>query len=167
MHDWDALTYFSKEGDVWSEDPDKYASVSLLQSINAYRSLLGSSVVPSPSTGALARFDDDHKVSKTSQHYVGGYRNGNRPIIQKSNALDVFAMADIRKAYTAALTSRLFGGIGVYFDTEYKNIPRCMLHIDLRNTEQTVVWFRQNGKYYYPLRSFADMKRFYELLNND
>ena len=164
MHDWSLVEHFSKEGDAWSEDPDLYASESLVRSVDRYRGLLGSPVSPSPSTGALARFDDDKGVSKTSEHYVGGTRDGKKEIVRRSNALDIFCTTNIRSAYMTALTSRLFGGIGVYFDTYYKSRPWCMLHIDLRNVNNTVVWYRQKGKYYYPMRSYADMQRFFQLL---
>ena len=164
MIDWNDIKHFSKDGDAWSEDPDQYASAELIKSLDAYRDVLGFSVHPSPVEGALARFDDDEGVSPTSQHYVGGMRNRTSVTGKQSRAIDVFTTANVRTAYLAALTSRLFGGIGVYFDTRYRNRPWCMLHVDLRNVNSTVVWYRQKGEYYYPMRSYADMQRFFQLL---
>lgn len=166
MQNWEKLKpYFSKEGDSWSEDPDLYAQEDLLTALYEYRKLLGVPVHPSPVTGALARFTGDFKVSIGSYHYVGGTRDGSLPIVRKSSAIDVFTGTNIRRAFTTALTSKLWGGIGVYFDTNFKGIPTAMLHLDLRKTSSTVIWFRQRHKYYQPYKSYDDMRRFYELLS--
>lgn len=163
-HNWNEYEHFSKDGDEWSEDPDRYASGLLLKSVDNYRHLLGFPVHPSPVAGALARFDDDEDASRTSQHYVGGTRNRRIPIKRRSTALDVFTTANICEAFMVALSSKLFGGVGVYFDTKYRNKRWCMLHLDLRIADSTAVWFRHEGKYYYPMKSNICMKLFFKLL---
>lgn len=123
----------------FSENPDLYAHPDLLIGLQTYRNILGSIIYPSPVQGALARFNENHN----SMHSV--YKSGNEGL---SKAIDVFCNTSIFKAWTVALNSNLWGGIGVYFDTKYNGMVWPMLHLDKRNVP--LVWFRSEGIYYYP-----------------
>lgn len=131
MIDWSKIEHFKKL--EFSEDPDKCANPSLIYSLDSYRKRLDKSIYPSPVPGALARFN---KESKTSRHYA---------IERKSDAIDVFCEAPIFQAWSIAMHSGLWNGIGVYFDTKYCNKPWCMLHLDKRKYGS--LWFRENGEY--------------------
>ena len=145
----DYIRYF--EPSEFSEDPDVFAEPQLIININEYRNLLMSKVFPSPMGGALARFDDK---AKGSEHYA---------VNRKSTAIDVFPEGSILNAWMVALTSRLWTGIGVHFDTTYKDKHWCMLHLD--NREKPLIWYRINEKdYYYPLYSDALLRKMMQLL---
>ncbi len=132
--DWDRMIYFHKE-----EFPDDVGLVTpmLFFTLDLYRGLLGHGVIPSRAKGALARVDG----SKGSRHYAVG---------RLSDAVDVYVNCPIFKAWTIALQSQLFGGVGVYFDKHYNGQPRPMLHLDLRPSLSTFIWFtNEKGKYFY------------------
>jgi len=158
---WNEVNHFSLTGDRWPEDPDKYLSPAALGAIDRYRNVLGVSVSPSPVTGALARFNG----SETSRHFVGDAEDP----IRFSDALDLFVETDIRTAFLTAMTVREFGGIGVYFDTVFRGQSHCLMHLDIRHITDrtdspTIIWYRENHEYYYPLRNEEASKRFLELL---
>jgi len=162
MIPWEDIDHLSPTGDVWSEDPDRYANPQIILAVDYFRHILGAPVFPSPVPGALARFDG----SETSRHWVGDAEEPSR----QSDALDIFCGIDIRTAYLTALTMRDFGAIGVYFDTHYRHQPHCLLHLDLRHLEAsnpnqpTVIWYREDGEYHYPSKNRAASKRMLELL---
>ena len=131
MIDWLTIKHFKKS--EFSESPDEHANPQLILSLDKYRRYLDQPIHPSPAPGALARFDAN---AKTSRHYAFG---------RKSDAIDVFCDVPIFKVWSIAINSRLWGGIGVYFDTKYCNNPLCMLHLDLRSHQS--LWFRNNGEY--------------------
>lgn len=147
--EWAHIEHFSPS--EFSEDPDKYAEPALIEALDAFRGVLESPIYPSPVMGALARFGG----SMTSRHYAVG---------RKSDAIDVFTAGDIRHAWMTAFSSKIWGGIGVYFDTHYQGKPWPMLHLDLR-PGKTIYWYRVNGQYGSPMNSTNDMKRLIGLLN--
>ena len=70
------------------------------------------------------------------------------------SAIDGFPDCDPFEAWTKALSSKLFGGIGIYFDTKDNDgIEQCMIHADLRINP--LIWLRdketikENGGYMY------------------
>lgn len=148
MINWEEIKHFKKH--EFPEDPDIYADPRLIRNLDEYRELLGQKVHPSPVEGALARLDDK---AKSSQHYA---------VDRKSTAIDVFPEGSIINAWTVALTSGFWAGIGVYFDTQYTGKDWCMLHLDIR--EKPLIWYRINGDYFYPLHSDPLLRRLMRLL---
>lgn len=126
--------------------PDQalYMSRLILSGIQNYRNILGCPFSVSLVDGALIRFDG----RKTSEHHVIINPESLRPV-KLSRAIDGFPDCNIFEAWTKALSSNLFGGIGVYFDTKNNNgIPQPMLHLDLRSLP--LIWYRAQGMYFYP-----------------
>jgi len=124
----------------FSEDPNKYAHPDLLKYAQLYRTILKAKIFPSKVKGALARTSG----SITSMHFVS---NGSL-----SWAWDIFCNTHIFKAWTVALSCGLWSGVGVYFDTNGNNGEHWpMLHLDLRI--KPLVWYRDNGEYFYPSTS--------------
>jgi hypothetical protein len=117
------------------EDPDLYAHPVLLGNMQKTRNIVNCEMYVSTASGALARFDDD---SNRSKHYA---------MNKYSEAIDVFFNCNPYKAFLMLLQSGLWGGIGVYFDTERKGVKHVMFHLDLRNKK--LMWFRLGGKYFY------------------
>jgi hypothetical protein len=117
----------------------------LMLAIDRFRGLLGARIDPSPLPEAWARHG-----SPNSQHNVV-YSEMGKPI-RLSSAGDVFPTCDIRTAFQVAAGSGLFGGIGVYFDTNYGGQPRMMMHLDIRKIEVAIWWARVNGVYIYAHR---------------
>jgi len=130
---WSNINHFTPE--EFSEDPDRFADPKLIIKLNIFRGLLGIPVYPSPVPGALARFDGDPE----SRHYAVG---------RQSDAVDVFCNCGIFRAWTAALHSGLWGGIGVYFDTKFRGGEWPMLHLDCRSKH--VLWYREEHRYFIP-----------------
>lgn len=130
--DWNKVDYFTEK--EFSEDPNVYAEPFLIYSLDKFRELLKAPIYPSPVPGALARFD---KGAEYSRHFA---------VERKSTAIDIFCKIPIFQAWSIAIQSNLWGGIGVYFDTYYCNKPWCMLHLDQRKTDS--LWFRSNKKYF-------------------
>lgn len=128
------------------EDPEKYAHVSLLQSTQNYRTILGEKFYISLANGALARFDG----RMTSMHRILFDVDGK--IYKLSKAIDGFPDCDIFKAWTIAIGCGEFNGIGVYFDTKnnHGNL-QPMLHLDKRINP--LIWYRDKGVYSYPHHS--------------
>jgi hypothetical protein len=119
------------------------------------RDWCGEPIYPSPVSGALARFD---KTDEDSHHYAGEDH--------KSRALDWFPGGSVQKAWLMAVTSGLFGGIGIYFDTKYQGKPWPMIHTDIRERTPTLLWYREGGSYYYfqykkqhAMKFFATMEK--------
>ena len=120
----------------------KYMHVSLLSATQYYRTALACAVNISKAIGSIARMDG----RKTSTHRI--FFSADGQITKYSTGIDVFCNTHIFKAWTVALNSNLFGGVGVYFDT-YGNDGEFwpMLHLDLRSLP--LAWYRENGKYFY------------------
>ena len=149
MINWKTIRHFTPG--EFSENPDEHAAPELIMALDQWREFLGFIVNPSPVSGALARFSGDSE----SRHYAVG---------RLSDAVDVFASCHIRQAWLSAMRSKLWGGIGVYFDTQYQGKSRPMLHLDLR-PGPTVIWYRINHVYGSPLTDGGDLQRLYGLLN--
>lgn len=151
MIEWDEVDYFHH--DEFSEDPDLYADPSLIYMLDDFRTLLNSAIYPSPAKGALARFDGN----PDSRHYA---------VDRKSDAVDIFVDSDIRHAWLLSMTSGQWGGVGVYFDTYYRDRKWPMLHLDLRpltSLSGITYWFR-DGQYYSPSWKEEDRQHLFKLL---
>lgn len=138
--DWEKIKYFNPATDNFSENPDDHADPRLIEHLDLFREILGSPVHPSPAIGALARFD---KLAAGSRHYARD---------KKSQAIDVFCEGSIQLAFMTAITSGLFFGVGIYFDTYYRNRPQVMMHLDIRPPKngKPTIWYRDDGIYFYP-----------------
>jgi|GEM_PF-2560627 len=143
----------------FAENPDKFADPQLIYGLQDYRNLLGRKVFPSPVPGALARSDKD------SQHFYN-LESGIR-----SRAGDVFVEGCPAEAWQIAVTSQLWGGVGLYLDTKYKGKKWPMLHLDLRSLgenhskEMVLLWIRtKKGKYRYPQHEKGGMKYLFKTL---
>jgi len=150
---------------VPSEFPESvlYGHSNLFFALDKYRDLLGSYVYPSPEPGALARTTND-EIDST--HYA----NLNMTI--RSKAADVFVVERIDRAFMIALSSQLFGGIGVYGDTKFRSKQWPMLHLDIRplgqghSKETALIWMRIKGKYIYPqYEEYGEVLLFNFLMN--
>lgn len=141
--DWNEVQKFTP--DEFPEDPDLYARPKIIYRLDKFRLILGDYVYPSPAAGGLARFDVG---SKGSRHCARGKR--------RSDAVDVFPEGNPGRALLIALTCQLFGGVGLYLDTEYEGHNWPMLHLDLRPLgtnhadETALLWVRRDGQYTYP-----------------
>ena len=144
------MQYFSAS--EFSEDP-KYADPRLLENLDTLRHLYGEPIFPSPVQGALARFDAD---DKESQHYAA---DGH-----VSRAIDWFPSGSVQKAWLFAVSSGLFGGIGIYFDTKYQGRRWPMLHTDIRDRTPALLWYRLDGKYFYFQYDEQQRQQFFGLL---
>ena len=132
------VKYFNK--DEFPEDPEEFADPVLIFSLDRLRGLIGNKIYPSPVKGALARFDER---SKKSQHYA---------VDRKSTAIDIFPEGDPYINLLLILQSKLFNGVGVYFDTYYFGRFRTMFHLDLR--ENPLLWTRTGHTYRYQSEPF-------------
>lgn len=148
--DWNKINNFTKG--EFPEDPEQFADLQLIRNLDKFRDILNCRLFPSPRSGALARFDIE---AETSQHYA---------VDRKSTGVDAFPDCPIWKAWMHAVSCGLWKGIGVYFDTYYKNKPWNMLHLDIRKQQRISLWFRVGKEYYYPLSDKRHMKLFYQLL---
>ena len=140
MIDWLKVDYFNTHEDKFSENPDDYAEPKLIYNLDSFRKIVGRPISPSPVTGALARFDLD---SINSRHYA---------VDRESDAIDVFVSAEPATTFIHAISCRLWGGIGIYFDTKFRGKQHIMYHLDCRPLKNglPVIWYRLNGKYFYP-----------------
>ena len=144
MIDWRQIKYFHPSIDFFPENPDIHADEKLIKNLDKFRSILGRSISPSPVPGALARFDG----SSTSRHYAVG---------RKSDAIDIFCNADASMTFIKAISCGLWGGVGVYLDTQYNGKQHVMFHLDCRPVKDLpLIWFRENGKYTY----LADSRKY-------
>jgi hypothetical protein len=135
--------------------PEKaqYMDWLILRHIQTYRDILGCPFSVSLAQGALIRFSG----RKTSEHHVI-VNPVTGPPVKLSRAIDGFPECNIFEAWSVALSSMLFGGIGVYFDTlNNHGVPQPMLHLDLRSAP--LIWYRNHGVYYYPHKDENFFKR--------
>lgn len=138
------------------EDIAVYMDKIILRDIQKYRDILGCPFSISLANGALIRFDG----RQASEHHVILSPFTGNPI-KLSRAIDGFPHCNIFEAWTKALSSNIFSGIGVYFDTKNNHgIAQPMLHLDLRPFPLT--WYRDKGEYFYPHKN----KDFYASLLN-
>ena len=139
--DFSHIRYFKPEEFPPGELP--LADQRILSALDAYRGLLGRTIVPSPIKGALARPDAS---AKGSRHYAIG---------RQSDAVDCFPSGNVVDAWRVAVMSGLFGGIGYYLDT----MLGPMLHLDLR--PERLWWARIKGEYYYPIQAGLNRETFF------
>jgi hypothetical protein len=133
----------------------KFMDPQILRNIQKYRGKLGHSFSISKAVGALIRFDG----STTSQHHVT-HKMPSGKAGKRSKAIDGFPDCDIFEAWSKALSSNLFTGVGVYFDTNNNHgEPQPMLHLDLRPS--VLIWFRDEGEYFYPHKDKDFFKRLF------
>ena len=116
---------FPSEKEIDMTDP------ALFFKLEDYAETLKFPVHPSKAKGALAR----EYGSAESKHYAIG---------RLSTAVDFFPECNICQAWVLAVS--FFGGVGIYFDTHYKNRKWIMLHGDLRT--QRTFWYRDVGVYH-------------------
>ena len=136
----------------------KYMDRLILSNTQFYRNILGCPFSISLNDDALIRFDG----SNISMHYVF-ISPTTGDIVKLSRAIDGFPDCDIFEAWTKALSSNLFSGIGVYFDTiNNYGKPQPLLHLDLRSIP--LIWYRNKGEYYYPHKDRNFFKRLKGLL---
>lgn len=122
----------------------KFASMEIIQSIQKVRTELGYSIYPSRVKGALSRIKKG-----TSRHCA---------LDRESDAIDWFPKKgqNLFELFSTLLEMRLFGGIGIYFDTTgYPSSSDIMIHTDLRPIDaykRTLIWMRADGEYLYPIK---------------
>lgn len=149
---------------VPSEFPGKaleYLDESIVRALDEYAIHLKHPVSPSTNPDGFYRFGG----SERSRHWVGpapSIVTGKEDVRRLSTAVDVFPYCDVGEAFEAAVNCREFGGIGIYYDTQYGGKPRPMFHFDLR--ESPLWWCRVEGKYFYPFKGGSSRKLFYEML---
>ena len=120
--------------DEFPQGETEFASFRLLTALQEFRDILGEAISPSKVKGALARFDG----SETSDHFTDA--------MKASTGIDVFCDCGIFRAWTIAVSCRLWDSVGVYFDTRDNNGDRHpMLHLGLR--KKRAIWLRDNYVY--------------------
>lgn len=132
--DWAKIQHFTS--DEWPDGVLDRVEPRLVVSLDRFRKLYGAPVYPSTDPEAWVRTSG----SPTSRHFAIG---------RKSDAGDCFLGGDIREAFQVAAGMRIFGGIGLYFDTFWQKKPQPMIHLDLRKSEVQVWWVRIGGSYFY------------------
>ena len=147
MIDWSKIAFFSPNypSEYVFRQVGDLLEPALMTAIDEYRGLLGARIDPSPLPEAWARPN-----APNSQHNVEIGADG-KPT-RLSCAGDVFPNCDIRMAFRVAAGCGLFGGIGVYLDTQYAGKPKMMLHLDIRKIDVSIWWARVNGVYIYAHR---------------
>lgn len=114
----------------FSEDVHIYAASGLMIRAQDQRDQLDACMYPSPVAGALARFGTK---SKTSRHFAVG---------RLSTAFDWFSQASPFKTWCKVISSGLWHGMGIYFDTHYRGMNWVMFHTDYGRMGNPVYWFR-------------------------
>lgn len=135
MIDWNNVRFFNEE--EFPKGEAQHMSEDALERYIIARNITNIPWYPSKVKGALARLDG----SKTSRHYAAG---------RKSDALDFFPGKNVDLAWFLhqLYGSCLFGGIGLYFDTNgYDHSSDVMFHVDCRHPSMgfPLVWFAEEG----------------------
>ena len=146
--DWSRVDKFTKAEFLDNTD---LAEPRLFYALNDFRHFVAKPIHPSPVPGSLARLYG----SPTSRHYAVG---------RKSDAVDVFVEAPPAEVLMLALAFRRWGGVGVYFDTEFRGQEWTMFHLDLRPCDSKVVWFRRYGVYHTVTTNRGMVREMFELL---
>ncbi len=120
--DWNSIDNFSESEFIGVDLTELDEKVIL--SIVDFRARLGKSVYPSPVDGAFVRTEG----SLTSRHYA---------VNRLSDAGDFFPKGHITEAFLTAIATG-YGGIGLYLDTNYRDVPWPMIHLD--NRKGQVFW---------------------------
>ena len=149
MINWENVEYFDPNVDKFPEGELNLACPELIYQLNTFRKVLGRPIYPSPVKGALAR----QSGSENSRHYA---------VNRLSDAIDVFCTGDPFHTWITAITSKLWGGIGIYPFTRFQGREWVMFHLDMR--PGMTLWVRdRDGAYYYPQR-IEHIKKFKELI---
>jgi len=128
---WDQ-TFFSP--DEFPPYELEYTSAELILELNRFRRHLDSPIYPSPVSGALAR---NSGKSPNSRHYA---------VDRLSDAIDWFTDANPISTWWELIRWPAFGGVGIYFDTKYRNQPHPMFHVDQRPDKVAWLRYSENGK---------------------
>ncbi len=122
-------------------------SGAIVLALEAFREDLKHPVYVSPATWGTH--------SKKSWHY--GLKGRNK----YAQALDVFPKCDLRLAWMRALKCGFFSGIGVYPFWKFQSRDiKGGLHLDLRRSARTAMWWQdKKGKYRY-LNSTSEIVKF-------
>ncbi len=121
----------------------------------SFREALGERVHPSPAKGAFVRTEG----SSESRHYAVG---------RLCDAGDWFAEGHIADSFLAAV-SEGYGGIGIYVDTEFRDEPWPMIHLDNRNQKLFWICEKVDGEdvytYVYPHKNPGVLRDFLKKLS--
>ena len=131
MHEsfWQNIEHFGPH--EWPAGALAHMDPRVIIQLDAFRDAYGATVAPSKLLAGHVRFEG----SKTSRHYA---------VDRMADATDVH-LDDLRKGFFTALHQGVWGGIGIYLDT---NEP--MMHLDLRPySGLPLVWVRDGGEYKY------------------
>jgi len=137
----------------------QFVGIEIIQAVDKFRDLSGVPIYPSIAPGALARIDNN----VTNQHHA----RSDGSVLSK--AMDWFPGRgeSITRLLMLALGSGLFGGIGVYFDTNgFVHSSKNMFHTDVRPKENgiPILWYRVGGSYFYPFSDKMRINTFMSLL---
>lgn len=151
--DWSKIRWFRKE-----EFPLEELCLldkKVVEELDKVRDVLEVPIHISPAEGAVIRQDNFHgHTTRKSYHYFC-HETG-----RLGQAIDVFVGSLIPFASPMQIIMRILGssrfrGLGLYFDTSFKNQRCLMLHLDLR--PDPLVWFtakiegnKKYRKYFYP-----------------
>lgn len=152
MADLSKIRYFSDYEFYGRENEIAFAQQGLFEALDKYRVLIGEAIHPSPAEGGLSRFVG----SPTSRHFVDHQK--------RSDAIDVFIRGDFFKNWRIATMSGLFGGVGIYVDTVFKDGRWPMMHLDTRPSPYAVLWARTEGEYIYPHTGPTSLRMYLEAL---
>jgi len=131
--EWDRVKNFAPNEFV--DNVDTLANPELIYTLDAFRDLVGVKIFPSPVPGSCARLHG----SQTSQHFA---------FLRRSTAIDVFCEGSPLSIFWYAMGCRMWGGIGVYFDTVYRGKVHTMFHFDIRPfSKYPKLWVRDSGVY--------------------
>jgi len=119
--------------------PLELISASLLVTLQTVRTRTGIPIIPSPLPAGWARTSG----SVTSRHYAVG---------RLSDAADVFPVKGrCLELWLRLLETSNIGAVGIYADTSGPDgTPWPLIHFDLRETRQKVLWARDGDYFYFP-----------------
>ncbi len=117
--------------------PLNHIKADLITTLQSIRTETGIPIYPGPLKSEWARFDG----SKTSRHYA---------VDRLSDAGDIFPVRSrVLELWVRLQAIPNIGAIGLYADTDGPDgLPWPMVHFDLRNARQKVLWAR-DGEYFY------------------
>jgi hypothetical protein len=146
--DWSRLNNFSKGEFI--DNVDYYTRPDFLYSLQDLRNRMGrNKIFPSPVEGSFVRLSGD----RSSHHFADPVHD------EWADAGDIFCEGIPIENLLLIYSMKVFGGIGVYFDTFYNNTGWVMFHLDkrpMRVDGMPLIWFctqEENGRvYHYPQR---------------
>lgn len=119
--------------------PLQYIDAALISLLQQIRTRTGIPIIPSPVREGWVRFDG----SKTSRHYASN---------RLSDAGDIFPQRErVTELWLRMQAVKRIGAIGLYADTKGPDgKPWPMIHFDLRETKDKILWARDGNYYYLP-----------------